>query len=75
MQASKQTLRNWKFDQLSPLETTNPQQKKFLGNSFFRRFKDAPTDAKQKQERERGGETSRRSHGASKRREKRKETF
>jgi hypothetical protein len=51
--ASKQTLRNWKFDQLSPLETTNPQQKKFLGTSFFRLLKDAPTDAKQKQERER----------------------
>ncbi len=80
--ASKQTLKNWKFDHLSPLETTNPQQKKFLGNSFFRRFKDAPTDAKQKQERERERERegessrrSRRSHGASQRREKRKETL
>jgi hypothetical protein len=57
--ASKQTLRNWKFDQLSPLETTNPQQKKFLGNSFFRFFKDAPTDAKQKQGRERERERAR----------------
>jgi hypothetical protein len=51
--ASKQTLRNWKFDQLSPLKTTNPQQKNFLSNSSFRLLKDAPTDAKQKQERER----------------------
>jgi hypothetical protein len=60
MQASKQTLRNWKFDQHSPLETTNPQQrKKFLVNSFFRLFKDAPTDAKQKQERERERERER----------------
>jgi hypothetical protein len=58
-----------------PLETTNPQQKNSsatLSSASLRRLRRMQIKSK---EREREGESWRRSHGASKRREKRKETF